>query len=171
MLKTPLLAGIILFATLSPAALAIQSGAGGGVVTVGDDRLMPAVNVWLRSSSVVLESSFVGEKNSAYTQQIAFPQLSYSTSLGKSKTLEGSLGLGGLISQTKINAYDDSGESNQKLATSAGLALGLHWTPAFGKDLRMRMSWNSLFIPPGTSVLYLALGHMQSVTLGLGWEF
>jgi hypothetical protein len=170
-LKTPLLAGTILIATLSPAALAIQSGAGGGVVTLGDDRLMPALNFWIRSKSIVFESSFTGEKNSAYAQQIAFPQLSYSTSLGKSKTVEGSLGLGGIISRTKINTYNVSGDSNQKFSTSAGLALGLHWTPGFGKDLRLRTSWNSMFIPPGTSVLYLAFGHMQSATLGLGWEF
>jgi hypothetical protein len=170
-LKTPLLAGTILIATLSPAALAIQSGAGGGVVTLGDDRLVPALNFWIRSSSIVFESSFTGEKNSAYAQQIAFPHLSYSTSLGKSKTLEGSLGLGGIISRTKINTYGESGESNQKSSASAGLALGLHWTTKFGKDLRLRMSWNSMFIPPGTSVLYLTFGHMQSATLGLGWEF
>ena len=156
---------------LSPSALAIQSGVGGGVVTVGDDRLMPAVNVWIRSSSIVFESSFTGEKNSAFTQQTAFPQLSWSTSLGKSKTLEGSFGVGGLVSRTKINTYDESGESKQKSSTSAGLALGLHWTPLLGKDLRLRMSWNSMFIPPGTSVLYLTFGHMQSMTAGLGWEF
>jgi hypothetical protein len=156
---------------LTNAALAFEFGGGGGFVTLGDDRLMPATHAWVGGRSVLFESSFVGEKNSAFVQQIAFPRLSYFAALEKSKTSFASVGLGGVIARTKIYNINSASESNEKLSSSAGIALGLHWIPKLTRDLRFRLSWNSMFIPPGTSVLYLTFGHMQSVTAGLGWEF
>lgn len=168
-----LLSGSLLIASLffiSPAQ-AFEIGAGGGVLTQGDDRLSPAIHAWLELGPVLFASSLMGEKNSAFSQQVSYSHLSYSTLLGKTKTVYASLGVGGMVARNRIDEIDITGASQQKTSASAGLALGLRWTPTLGRHLRFRMSWDSMFIPPGASALYLTYGHMQSVTTGLGWEF
>lgn len=155
----------------SAQARAFELGAGGGFVTPGDDRLIPAIHSWMSLGQFVFASTFVGEKNSAFSQQTSFPRLSYMTSLGQHKTLQVSAGLGGVISRTRITNWNSDNENRTKTSVSTGLALGLGWEPSISRQLRFYLHWDSFFIPPGLSVIYLTFGHMQSVTTGLGWEF
>jgi hypothetical protein len=161
---------LLAIASIAPQALALEFGGGGGIVTQGDDRLSPAIQGWMKAGRVLLSSTFIGEKNSAFAQQIAFPHMSYVAPLGKSKTIAASLGVGGMVARTSVQKFDENGNSSRKVTASAGLALGLNWTPQLSRRIRFRLSWDSLFIPPGISVLYITYGHMQSVTAGLGWD-
>lgn len=112
-----------------------------------------------------------GEKNSNFAQQTALLHLSYGTSLPKSKTLEANLGVGGILFRTQVNRIAETQQSAIAISRAAGLALGLRWKPKLSKNVILRLSWDSLYVPPGTSALYLAFGHAQSVALGLGWNF
>lgn len=150
---------------------ALELGAGAGIITQGDDRLSPALHSWFEAGKILVSASLMGEKNSTFSQQIIFPQISYKTLVGKSKSIHVSAGVGGMLARTLLLRSSETTETEHKTSSSAGLAFGLHWSPALGRDLRFKLSWDSVFIPPGISVLYLTFGHMQSVTSGLGWEF
>ena len=152
-------------------ASAFEFGGGGGFVTQGDDRLSPATHAWVQGGRVLFSASAMGEKNTSYSQQIVFPNVSYIAYPAKSKSIQASVGLGGMISYTRLFKPDKESADLQKLQRSAGLAFGLRWTPKLSRRLNYRLSWDSVFIPPGASVLYLTFGHMQSVSTGLGWEF
>jgi hypothetical protein len=169
-LKTRIRVALLAISSTAPQALALEFGGGGGIVTQGDDRISPALQGWIKAGRFLLSSTFMGEKNSAFAQQIAFSHMSYNANLGKSKTIAASLGVGGMVAQTSVLKFDETGNSRKKVTASAGLALGLNWTPQLSRRMRFRVSWDSLFIPPGISVLYITYGHMQSVTAGLGWD-
>ena len=160
-----------IFFTARPAC-AFEFGTGGGFISQGDDRILPAVAGWLQfNSNILISGAAVGEKNSDFSQQTALLHLSYSSTLENSKSLRANLGVGEFINRTRILKFDSDGNSSSKLSNATGLALGLHWTPALNNHLRFRAAWDALYIPPGISVLYLTFGHLQSVTAGLGWEF
>lgn len=170
MLKAQLRLSLLAIASIAPQALALEFGGGGGIVTQGDDRISPAIQGWIKAGRFLLQSTFMGEKNSAFEQQISFSHMSYNAPLGKNKSIAASLGVGGMLARTSVLKFDEAGNSSKKVSASAGLALGINWTPQLSRRLRFRMSWDSLFIPPGISVLYITYGHMQSVTAGLGWD-
>jgi hypothetical protein len=113
----------------------------------------------------------MGEKNSTYSQQIFFPTAAYVVYPAKSKSIQASVGLGGMLSYTRLIDPDEKSADLKKFQNTAGVSFGLRWTPKLSRKLSYRLGWDSVFIPPGLSVLYLTFGHMQSVTTGLGWEF
>ncbi|NBX17895.1 MAG: hypothetical protein EBR09_11060 [Proteobacteria bacterium] len=156
-----------------PAAIAsgFEIGGGGGFVTQGDDRLSPATYAWMQTERILVSASAMGEKNSSYSQQIIFPVAGYVVYPAKSKSVQASVGLGGMISYTRLANSEEKNAALQKLQRTAGLAFGLRWSPKISRNLIFRAAWDSVFIPPGLSVMYLTFGHMQSVTAGLGWEF
>ena len=112
-----------------------------------------------------------GVKNDSFTQQSALMHTSYATQLPGLSSIQTHLGLGGVMTRTRISNVNDEGDSATRFSKAAGLALGLHWKPMLGKSLGLRLSWNALFIPAGWAVSYLVFGHTQSISLGLGWNF
>jgi hypothetical protein len=151
---------------------ALELGSGGGVVSYGDDRALPCLHSWMQTSfGLLLGITNSGEKNSSFAQQTAFAHISYATNLPRSRTLEANLGLGGIIFRTTIKQTPPEGSESTALSRSAGFALGLRWKPALGKNLRARVSWDGLYVPPGYSAVYLAFGHAQAISAGLGWDF
>lgn len=154
---------------LSANAQAFELGSGGGFITQGDDRLSPSLHAWIQAGKFRLAGSLMGEKNSSFAHQLSLTQLSYSTPLGKLKRFEGSLGLGAVLSRTRL-PENTATEKKENFSVSGGLTLGLHWRPQLMRDLRFRLDWDSVFVPPGISVMYLTYGHLQSLSTGLAWE-
>lgn len=155
-----------------PRAHAWELGAGGGFVSHGDTRMIPAVQSWFQTGfGLLVGGTNSGEKNTSFSQQSLIAHVSYARPLAKSKSVQASVGFGALLSRTKIVNYEILGQSQTRISRSGGLATGLRWTPTLSKNIRLRLSWESLFVPPGWSVLFWTFGHSQSVTAGLGWDF
>lgn len=156
-----------------PCAFAFEVGTGPGFVTLGDTRMTPSLHSWMQTSVGLLAGiTNSGEKNSAFSQQTALAHLSYATRLPGSQSLEANLGLGGIFSGTTLSKSGEAGTRASHISKAAGIAVGLRWKPAlFGRNLKLRLSWDTLYVPPGLSVLYFTFGHAQSVSAGLGWDF
>jgi len=162
----------VLSCALSPVGFAFEIGTGGGMVTYGDDRALPCLHSWMQTSfGVLLAITNSGEKNSAFAQQTALAHLSYSQNLPRSRVLEANIGVGAILFRTTVNQTLPEGGASTALSRAAGLALGLRWKPELGRNLRARVSWDALYVPPGYSAVYLAFGHAQSLSAGLGWDF
>ncbi|MEY4065465.1 MAG: hypothetical protein RIR26_1673 [Pseudomonadota bacterium] len=153
-------------------AQAWELGAGGGFVSHGDTRTIPAVQSWFQTGfGLLVGATNSGEKNSSFSQQTMIAHASYAKSFSKSKSVQASVGLGALLSRTRIVNFEFIGQPATRISRSGGVATGLRWTPSLSKSLRFRLSWDGLFVPPGWSVLFWTFGHSQSLTAGLGWDF
>ena len=163
--------GALLLSARCP-AFAWELGGGGGFVSNGDTRVIPAVQSWFQTEfGLLVGATNSGEKNSAFNQQNMIAHASYARPLARNKSVQASVGIGALLSRTKIVNYEFVGQSETRFSRSGGLATGLRWTPPLSKSLRLRLSWEGLFVPPGLSVLFWTFGHSQSLTAGLGWDF
>lgn len=156
-----------------PCAFAFEAGTGPGFITHGDNRMTPSVQSWMQTSFGLLAGiTNSGEKNSAFSQQTALAHVSYATRLPGSQSLEANLGLGGIFSRTTLSKSGEAGTRASHISQAGGIAMGLRWKPALlGRKLKFRLSWDTLYVPPGLSVLYFTFGHAQSVSTGLGWDF
>ncbi len=164
--------GLVLPFALSSTGHAFELGSAAGLITYGDDRALPCVHSWMQTSfGMVLGITNSGEKNSTFAQQTALAHLSYATNLPRSRVIEASLGVGAILFRTTVNQTPPDGTASTSISRAAGLAFGLRWNPKLSKNLRARVSWDGLYVPPGSSVLYLAFGHAQSVSAGIGWDF
>jgi hypothetical protein len=153
-------------------AHALELGAGAGASTQGDGVIHPTLHGWMDSSYGIFGSGTLsGQKNSVFSQQLATVRIGYTASLPNLKVAHAHIGVGGVFQRTVFSGNTETLNQLNEWSRAAGLALGAHWAFKAGKSGVVRVGWDSLFVPPGESALYLTFGHTQSVYGGLGWRF
>ena len=177
-----LLSTIILayFVQSAPGSAQPSLWAGGGLLSGGDDRMLPQVSTGVEfADQFYLEALFAGQRFSIVRKQTQIVSAGvYSNKLGSlPERLRFVIGVSffreaSQVASAKIASQPKAGESANQSETSynAGLHLGLRYQIFKIDKFFASVNWESHLFPAGFAFIFLATGRRHVVSLSAGVE-
>lgn len=161
----PMLFLSFLLVAVPTSARAWQLGVGLGLSEQGDERVSSTLQMnaqW--KQTVRMSISGFGYRQDPVLQRLLILSVAKPFAILKSKNLIASLGMGGVIKQTKI---DQTQDSINDIGFNLGIHVGILYRLELTKAWRLVGGWEQLLMPVGFSSIFLTSARFQSLTAGV----